>query len=43
MFFVVCLVGILWVSGSAYERTGRMVYGWVMAGALIVIGSICLG
>lgn len=43
LFFVVCLVVILWVSESAYERTGRMVYGWVTAVSLILLGSIAMG
>lgn len=43
MFFVASLVVILWASESAYERTGRMVYGWLMVVALVAIGSICLG
>lgn len=43
MFFVFGLIGILWVSMLAYERTGEMLYGWVMVAALVAICSICLG
>lgn len=43
MFFVACLVVILWASELAYERTGRMVYGWATAISLILLGSIDMG
>lgn len=43
MFFVACLVGILWVSALSYERTGRMAYGWATVISLTLLGSIAMG